>query len=167
MAKMALNEYIIDEDCCYLMITTKNNAKVYFAIDKEDLPKLKKFHWHVLYAPKQHAHYVENTEKEKLHRFIMNTPDDKVVDHLDRCPYNNRKENLRNCTVLDNNRNRRYPEFHKKPKVSKLGISYISKKYFGEKAYYDVRYHNYKRRYFKNLEDAKEYLKELQDKERK
>ena len=41
-----------------------------------------------------------------LHRYIMNCPQDMVVDHKNGNPLDNRKENLRICTNLQNSWNR-------------------------------------------------------------
>jgi hypothetical protein len=40
-----------------------------------------------------------------LHRMIMDCPEDKVIDHINRCKYDNRVDNLRICTIAENNRN--------------------------------------------------------------
>lgn len=54
--------------------------------------------------------YSENGERKHcaLHRLIMNPPPHLVVDHIDGDQLNNTRENLRICTVIENNRNQ-YP----------------------------------------------------------
>lgn len=42
---------------------------------------------------------------KSLHRLLMNPPKDMVVDHINRNPLDNRRLNLRVCTVEENNRN--------------------------------------------------------------
>lgn len=42
----------------------------------------------------------------RLHRLILNCPSDMVVDHINHNRLDNRKENLRICTVQENNRNK-------------------------------------------------------------
>lgn len=82
-------------------------------IDDEDWSKVKNYKWHVLYIPKRktglcHA-IVTNVRKGDgqtnlyLHRLIL--PNFTFVDHIDGNPLNNKKSNLRGCTIAENNRN--------------------------------------------------------------
>lgn len=43
----------------------------------------------------------------KMHRFIMNCPRDKVIDHINHDTLDNRKSNLRICTHFENQQNLR------------------------------------------------------------
>lgn len=47
-----------------------------------------------------------NSKKVLLHRWIMNCPPDKVVDHINHNPLDNRKHNLRICSSAENLRNK-------------------------------------------------------------
>ena len=41
----------------------------------------------------------------RIHRMIMDCPDAKVIDHINRCKYDNRVDNLKIRTTAENNRN--------------------------------------------------------------
>lgn len=45
-------------------------------------------------------------KRVSLHRYLMNPPKEKVVDHINHNPLDNRKENLRVCTHSENNQNK-------------------------------------------------------------
>ena len=47
----------------------------------------------------------DGLNNKKLHRIIMNCPDDMVVDHIDHNPFNNMRSNLRICTYHQNQMN--------------------------------------------------------------
>lgn len=52
---------------------------------------------------------VSNQKKynESMHRIIMNPPKDKIIDHINHNTLDNRRQNLRICTPLQNNGNRK------------------------------------------------------------
>ena len=77
-------------------------------VDAEDYEELSKYKWYALRG--KHTWYACRREKGKIilmHRQIMDTPQGMVVDHLNRDGWDNRQENLRNCTHAQNNRNSR------------------------------------------------------------
>jgi len=85
-------------------------SKGYFAVvDPEDYESLSKFKWHVrkshgmLYAER---HNPKTKHKLSMHRHIMEAKPGQHIDHRDGNGLNNRKGNLRYCTVADNNRNK-------------------------------------------------------------
>lgn len=65
-----------------------------------------------------------NRTKYKLHRFIMNCPNDMEVDHLDGDPTNNTQSNLRICSHAENSKNRKV---QKNNALGITGVTYISK----------------------------------------
>lgn len=75
-----------------------------FLIDKEDLENVKNYTWY-----KRSDNYImcscfESRGNNKyLHKHIMNINSD--VDHINRDRTDNRKQNLRQCTIEENNRN--------------------------------------------------------------
>jgi hypothetical protein len=85
----------------------KNNIVASTIIDLEDIERINKFKW-CLSKNKYKKNYVITTINDSLvllHRMLMDAPDDVYIDHIDRNPLNNKKENLRNCTMQQNNMN--------------------------------------------------------------
>lgn len=76
----------------------------YFYFDLEDYDKIKNYCWSFA-----NNYVVANSLDKKcnirMHRLIMDAPDDKVVDHKRHTTYDNRKENLRVVTPAQNTRN--------------------------------------------------------------
>lgn len=95
----------------------------------------------------------------KLHRLLMNPPDDMVVDHINRNPLDNRRINLRVCTVAENNRNL---------SIRKNNTSGIMGVYYRKNRGYWVAQKYYKGKWtvkggFKTKEEAAEYRKYLEE----
>ena len=70
----------------------------------------------------------KNGENLFLHRFIMNPPENVYIDHIDRNPSNNRKNNLRYCSNYENSHNK---GVNKRNKSGFTGV-YLDNRY-GEK----------------------------------
>lgn len=148
-----LNKYILDEEYGIGFADgydkNGNPDVIEFYFDLEDYDKIKRFTW-----TGTKLGYIKSIIRGKniwLHSLIMNTVDsENIVDHGDRKPWNNRKENLRVVSTRENNQNRGL----RKDNVSKVtGVSYV-KKYKtwrvdvtcdGIRHYYGI---------FKNYEDA-------------
>ena len=95
-------------DYCKIPLTQGRFTKV----DPDDYPWLSQFRWHRKANP--NATYAVRTitiaGKSKrifMHRLIMNTPAHLVCDHVNHDGLDNRKANLRNCTIRQNNANSR------------------------------------------------------------
>lgn len=73
-----------------------------FYFDKEDYELIKGYYW---YIKRGYAVSNNNGNQIKMHRLIMSAPKGKVIDHINRQRNDNRKENLRICTQLENCRN--------------------------------------------------------------
>ena len=80
-----------------------NNCEENALIDVEDIEKVKDYHWH-----KDPGGYVIGNSPEhknkRLHRLILHT--EKEIDHINRNPLDNRKNNLREVTRKQNSLNR-------------------------------------------------------------
>jgi hypothetical protein len=90
------------------MVIEIKNYKV--EIDDEDMGRVMAHSWWVSSSPETDGHVICFSTKIgkkiiKLHRFLMGDPPGMVVDHWDGNRLNNRKSNLRICTVRENNMN--------------------------------------------------------------
>lgn len=120
---------ILDE---YIIGYTSRGVEFY--IDKEDYGRVSEYNW---WADKNGyiIGYIEGRSRG-LHRFIMSPPADKVVDHINHNPSDNRKSNLRICSQKDNTRNQsldkrnttNYTGVYKNPHngkwMAKIGCNY-------------------------------------------
>ena len=97
-----VNEIIIKENYAEIILyNNKNEESGKALIDIEDIEKVKQYKWFL-----NSNDYVVNNKIGSLHRFIMNPPDDMVVDHINHNKFDNRKENLRICTHQENDWNK-------------------------------------------------------------
>lgn len=90
-------------------------------VDDEDFVELSKYKWqyHLGYAKRGiYNKEKRNNDNIKMHTQIMNTPKGLVVHHINHNRLDNRKDNLRICSVRDN---------HKSQKQPKSGRGYTSK----------------------------------------
>ena len=82
----------------YKLIPLGNNK--FTKVDNEDFERLKDINWY--YTKTGYAH---NKQLGKMHRYIMNPSKDMVVDHINHDTLDNRRSNLRICTIQENNCN--------------------------------------------------------------
>jgi hypothetical protein len=73
-------------------------------VDDEDYEYLSQWKWS--YLTSGYARRKQNNKCVLLHRFIMNVPDDMLIDHINMNTLDNRKSNLRICTKSQNMANR-------------------------------------------------------------
>ncbi|MHC4722148.1 MAG: HNH endonuclease [Planctomycetota bacterium] len=77
-------------------------------VDAEDFEWLNRYKWNTLKGGRTYyARSWENGKTIRMHRLITNAPKGLVVDHINHNGMDNRKQNLRLCTRLQNARNRR------------------------------------------------------------
>ena len=95
-------------------IYSKKHGEFNIKIDPEDWKRVKKHNWSISQNRKEERFYVQTHVKKfgklvktKLHRFILNAKNGEIVDHINNDPLDNRKENLRICTIAQNSRNRK------------------------------------------------------------
>ena len=107
------------------IIINKQGTVLNVKIDKEDIDKVKQYRWCARYDKTIDGYYIEawergkNRKRLKLHRFVMDCPNDMQVDHINRDTLDNRKINLRICTQAENAQNKSMY------KNNKLGEKYI------------------------------------------
>lgn len=84
-------------------------------IDDDDYERVNQFKWYARYDKKRNTFTaltnIRNNKKQisiYMHRAIMNATDEKIlIDHINHNTLDNRKENLRLCSVNENNYNRK------------------------------------------------------------
>ncbi|SHE67484.1 hypothetical protein SAMN05444392_102327 [Seinonella peptonophila] len=115
---MPFNDYEVRGETTAFFIVRRNGDVHEVLIDTEDLPSLIELGRRWCYNPvgggyAQNTYYsgtINGKEKYKtiqLHRFILDFPFGKVVDHINRCTLDNRKTNLRACAQKENLQNYR------------------------------------------------------------
>lgn len=82
------------------MYDNKGNCTL---IDTEDIERLSKYCWY----KHTNGYWVSYSPPISLHRFVMECPKEKVVDHIYFNKNDHRKSKLRVCSQGDNNRNNR------------------------------------------------------------
>lgn len=112
--KFTRNYYEEKED--YLVGYTTDNRQFY--IDKEDYDLIKDYHWYFDDKGYVVAHDYINDKKILIHRLITNFEYD-IVDHKDKHPENNRKNNLRTASRSENAMN---SKLSKKNKSGVTGV---------------------------------------------
>lgn len=101
------NEIIKHDDYAEIILyNIHNKEKARAKIDLDDVDRCSEYKWN--YGRR----YVQTRDKDtgkciRLHRFIMDFPDNKLVDHKDHDTLDNRKSKLRICTQSQNLQNQR------------------------------------------------------------
>jgi len=98
-----------------IVVPVKSNkyGNISFFIDGEDFDKIKEYTWGVNYNKNADSFYIKTNKRLDinkrtvilLHRLIMNYPKNMVIDHINGNTLDNRKENLRVCTIGENSCN--------------------------------------------------------------
>ena len=99
---LCLIEELEDKAIIKLFSATHGYHDVY--IDLEDVELCKNYVWSIM--PKGNGYYVCSNTKQYIHRLILGVTDKNIIiDHIDRNPKNNMKENLRITNHSGNKRN--------------------------------------------------------------
>lgn len=112
---MGTNKYLLKNDYGILEIKSVVYGKHFVLFDLDDYDKLKNYTWRLLPDKNFNTYYaVSGSRKNTLmHRVITDCNEDMVVDHQNHNGLDNRKENLRVCTRLENMQNQRYRKNNK------------------------------------------------------
>ena len=146
------NVYVEAKDCYEVIIAYKNTSVTAY-IDKDDYEKVKQYNWRI--NQKKNKYYIVTGQSKNktllyLHNLIMNNyihKDNYEVDHIDGNSLNNRKENLRIVSRLENIQNTSVRI------DNQIGIRGVSK----SRNKYKVDFHyNNKRYYFKDWKTIEE-----------
>lgn len=100
--------YKINDQIGLLVMKRRRDSKVTHSLfDLDDFDKISSYTWypHRDNSKPESLVYVYTSESIKLHRIIMTCPPGMCVDHINRFPLDNRKINMRVCTIAENNRN--------------------------------------------------------------
>jgi hypothetical protein len=159
-AKLKKNEIIIKDNYAKIIINSKKWGIKQVLISLEDIEKVKLYTWQLYYCKDTNFFYVRSSQCNKksipLHRYLLNCPDDMVVDHINHNPLDNRRENIRIVTAKINANN---VEWNKKNKTGYVGITKTKSGKF------HVFHSKISLGTYKNLEDAvkikSEYVKKI------
>jgi len=80
-----------------------NNKEFYFDLD--DFDKIKNICWNINKNNRVMGRDCVTKKTVSMHKIIMNSRKNQIIDHIDRDPRNNRKSNLRFCLHKENIRN--------------------------------------------------------------
>lgn len=123
--KIKTNKVEFIDNVCFVYPTNEETVKI--IIDLEDYEKIKNYCWSIKKDSKEHWYARARERKTKrfvlMHRIICDEPKDMVIDHLNHNTLDNRKENLRICTRLENNRNKNNEPFA----IKNSGVMYNKK----------------------------------------
>lgn len=81
-------------------LTGKKGKGEYAVVDDEDYEKISRYRWYYCDG------YAVSDFGVRMHRFIMNPPQDLVIDHTNHDRLDNRRSNLKICTQFENSQNR-------------------------------------------------------------
>ena len=122
------NKISIYEDYALLHLNYKGQ-EYYSYIDIDDIDLVNKYKWHIHCRKSDGRLDVCSNGRGKhsersyiiLSRYLTKCPKDKVVDHINRNTLDNRKNNLKICTIFENNQN-------KCTKSGKIGVIWAKDK---------------------------------------
>lgn len=154
-----MNEIVELDDHAVMTIVSETHGEFKVKIDLEDVKKTQLLKW-VINTGNRGMHYVFNNKGLLLHRYLMNAPSGKDVDHIYGDTMDNRKSQMRICSRSENMSNSKHyinnTSGHK-------GVTW-HKKTERWMAYIKVNWKQKTLGYFGNIEDAVKAREEAEDK---
>ena len=98
------NDLLIYGD--YAEIVLRNNKQKIVGlvkIDLENVSVVKRYKWHI--TQRGYCEGYIHGKNIKMHRLLMDAQEGQIIDHINHDKLDNRKANLRFCTVKENNNN--------------------------------------------------------------
>lgn len=116
------NKYLIFDDYAEIIISSEKFGIFNIKIDLKNIEKCKAYTWCVNEYSNDNwgqkpIYYVVNNKVGFLHRFIMNCPKGKEIDHIDMNTFNCIESNMRIVTHSQNQMNRGFPKNNTSGKV--------------------------------------------------
>ena len=168
MTRRIENRYEIYDDHALIIITSRKYGEFKIKISLDDVDRCKLHHWWInkfedkRYKSSRIYFHVGSSSVGMLHRYIVNAPKGKYVDHIDGDTLNNKRDNLNLCTVIENNRKQRKRSDNKSGHIGVYLNDHLKVPKWS--AYIKV---NGKRKhlgYFLDIEDAIKARKEAEEK---
>jgi hypothetical protein len=100
--KCSYNKFIVSDDGTYVTGIDFNNKEFLFSI--EDFEIIKYHTWSI--SKRNYVRAKINNEDVMMHRWIMQPKNNLSVDHINHNNKDNRRENLRICSIAENSQNR-------------------------------------------------------------
>lgn len=129
--------------------TDKDNIKFYISDEDYELVSTRK--WHLC------GKYIRSSKGEWIHRLITNCPAGYEVDHINRNPLDNTRENLRIVTRAENNKNKSKYNNYPNKSTCIYGIDAVKSRRKDGKPYFRVRIKGLKSNKFASLIKAIKY----------
>ena len=126
---MNKNNFIHDSENKLYKMLVESKGEIYeFLIDEDDYEKVRSHTWHYKNGGYAQTNLPRIPNKPRqgllLHRMVIGASKGEIVDHKNRNTFDNRKSNLRFCTVSENARNN---SGHKHNKTGFKGCSWCKR----------------------------------------
>lgn len=133
------------------MILYTYNEGIPFEVSEDDFDLVCKHKWNLS------GNYIRNSKGIYLHRLIARCPKGFEIDHIDRDPLNNKRENLRIVTRQENNNNKSQHNKYKNKTTGIYGIDAVPSHRCKKPYYFRVRIKGLRSNKFSTLIKAIKY----------